>query len=199
MVFQINSCIYIYIYIHIYIYILVTRCDGSQKEMRSTPHHAFTFETTTAVFIELHMVRHFFLMFFSKTNSQPHASLHYKKTKTTKLNTTKHMSKQLCKTCMRPKQFQEHQTKMYIETCSPLQKMLIRLWKFNIDRNHHHMFWSQTHPKSFFRGITIFAMFNVMWECFEPYIYIYMYIYIIYIYIICMNIFYIILNHYLYF
>ena len=27
-----------------------------------------------------------------------------------------------------------------IEQCSPLQKMLIRLWKFNIDRNHHHMF-----------------------------------------------------------
>ena len=82
MVFQINSCIYIYIYIR------VTLCDGSQREVRSTPHQTFTFEHTTAVFIDLHMFLHFFYYYLFYLNSQPHANLHYKNQETTKRRKT---------------------------------------------------------------------------------------------------------------
>ena len=65
----------VYIYIYIYICILVTLCDGSRREVRSTPHETFTFENITAVFIDLHMLRLVFIVVF-QINSQPHASLH---------------------------------------------------------------------------------------------------------------------------
>ena len=92
MVFRINSCTYIYIhiYIYIYIYILVTPCDGSQREVRSTPHETCTFENITTVFIDLHMLRLFFFCFFLN-NSQPHANLHYNKTNTTTDNNNTHV------------------------------------------------------------------------------------------------------------
>ena len=68
---------YIYMYIYIYIHTLVTRCDGSQRDVRSTPHQAIAFENTTTVFIDLHMFRHFsFIFVVLNINSQPHANLH---------------------------------------------------------------------------------------------------------------------------
>ena len=130
--------IYIYIYIHIYIYIYIYTCNTLWRVAEGGATHS-----TSSIYVWKHYscINRFayvstflVLLIVLKLNSQPHTSLHYKKQKQT-LQTTKHMSKQLCTTWMRPKQFQEHQTTVSIERCSPLHKMLIRLWKFNIDGN----------------------------------------------------------------
>ena len=73
-----------------------------------------------------------------------------------KLKTTKtHVEKTCAKLACGPNNFKNTKP-MEIETCSPLHKILIRLWKFNIDRTNHHICWSQPPPKSVFRGSTMF-------------------------------------------
>ena len=145
-----------YIYIYIYIYILVTRCDGSRREVRSTPHQAFTFENTTAAFIELHMFRHCLVNIVFKQQFTTTCKFALENNKHKKLKTTKtHVEKTCAKLACGPNNFKNTKP-MEIETCSPLHKILIRLWKFNIDRTNHHICWSQPPPKSVVRGSTMF-------------------------------------------